>query len=109
MDNRRDDVEIIDAYTDANALNDGVLVDISKLRIYFLGRLANRITATLWSDLQAFLFDDDGISHELKLARLLRTKVQRAYFKDGSWTIPPFLWIVTNEVGGWTILYPSEY
>src|ERR1044071_1511175 len=44
--------EVIFAYTDADALNDGVLVDISSLGLAFESKPINRITGNLFWQMQ---------------------------------------------------------
>ncbi len=109
---------IVSTYTDKQAIDDGVLVDIGA-RVRFLGWPVNRMTRHLFDDLKPFveaelpLFDGD---FGKALASILRTKCQ---FAEGSADntgeigdirkIPPNLWIVRNEVGGWTAMYPEDW
>ena len=107
-------------YTDAEAIEDGFIVDLSRLgQIRFLGWPVNRMTRHLFDDLKPFaeaeepLFDGDFGN---ALLSILRTKCQ---FAEGSpdntgevgdiWRIPPKLWLVRNEVGGWTAMHPEDY
>jgi len=50
------------------------------------------------------------------LASILRTKCSFATGDAGNtgeigdiYRIPPKLWLVRNEVGGWTAMYPEDY
>ena len=93
----------IDVYTDAEALADGMLVDLSPFGLHFRGRLVNRITGGLWADLQPFA------AGPRDLARTLRTKLRYAYYKGDIWQVPPGLWLIANEIGGWTLMRPEDY
>ena len=101
--------EVISVYTDADALEDGVLVDISELRVSFRGMPINRMTQALWSDFEPFFEGEDGKVDLKALASTLRTKCSMASNTGGIWTLPPKLWLLENEVGGWTMLYPEDY
>src|SRR5438093_12660243 len=110
--------EPISVYTDAEAIEDGVLLDIGA-RVRFLGFPVNRVTAHLFQDLKPSveaetpLFEGD---FGKALASILRAKCQ---FAQGSsdntgqigdiYKLPPNLWLVRNEVGGWTAMYPEDY
>ncbi len=104
--------EPISRYTDQDALEDGTIVDISSLSLLFQGVLVNRMTRSLWEDLQPFvkaesvLFDGDEVK---ALAQIMATKIQLAYYKGGIWQLPPNIWLIENEIGGWTAMYPEDY
>jgi hypothetical protein len=100
--------EPISIYTDAQALEDGVLVDASMLGVSFKAVLINRVTQHVWSDLEQFFKSDSGASLET-MANALRTKCNMAAYRGGIWILPPNLWLIENEVGGWTMLYPDDY
>jgi hypothetical protein len=119
---RADDLfgEPISVYTDAEAIEDGFIVDLGQFgRISFRGLSVNRMTRHLFDDLKPFAdaeaprFDGD---FGKALASILRTKCR---FAEGSpdntgeigdiWRIPPKLWLVRNEMGGWTAMYPEDY
>ena len=110
--------EPISVYTDAEAIEDGVLVDIGA-RARFLGLPVNRMTGHLFQDLKPFAEDDvalHGDDFSEALASILRTKCQLAKGDPGNtgeigdiYTLPPKLWLVRNEVGGWTAMYPEDY
>ena len=90
-------------YTDEQALADGVLVDLSSLGLHFRGRPVNRITGGLLAAFRPFL--DAGLDR----ASALRTKLRYAYYKGDIWQVPPGLWLIENEVGGWTLMRPEDY
>ena len=39
----------------------------------------------------------------------LRTKLRYAYYKGDIWQVPPGLWLIENELGGWTVMRPEDY
>ena len=93
----------IDTYTDADALADGVLVDIGHLALHHNGRPVNRVTGGLMADLAPFL------NETTTLTSVLRTKLRYAYYKGDIWQVPPGLWLIENELGGWTLMRPEDY
>jgi hypothetical protein len=110
--------EVIDSYTDAQALEDGVLVDLY-MPARFQEFPINRMTRHLFDDLAPFveaeatLFNGD-LSRAL--TSILRTKCAFAQGDPDNtgeigdiYRIPPNLWLVRNEVGGWTAMYPVDY
>ena len=77
------------------------------------------MTRKLFDDLEpcveakAYLFNGN-LSRAL--ASILRTKCTFAQGDPGNtgeigdiYRIPPKLWLVRNEVGGWTAMYPEDY
>jgi hypothetical protein len=112
--------EPISVYTDAQALEDGVLVDLGQFpRVTFRGLPVNRMTSHLFEDLKPFLESDgegDAKKFGLALSSTLRTKCGFATGDPGNtgeigdiYRIPPKLWLVRNEVGGWTAMHPEDY
>ena len=126
--------EPISVYTDADAINDGVLVDITSLNLAFESKPINRMTGNLFwakrpdcpmnerpdypmNDEQlAELFkegessDDDPVNFDLKaFARELAEALKQAKGEGRLRTIPPDMWLVENEVQGWTLMLPSDY
>ena len=110
--------EIISTYTDEEAVDDGFLVDLGPV-VTFRGFPVNRMTRHLFDDLEPFveaeapLFEGDV---KRALASILRTKCAFAQGDPGNtgeigdiWRIPPKLWLVRNEVGGWTAMHPEDY
>ena len=93
----------IDIYTDQQALDDGVLVNLGPLGVRFQGRPVNRMTGGLWTDLAPFVNDTSTLDS------ILRTKLRYASFKGDIWQVPPGLWLIENEVGGWTLMRPEDY
>ena len=85
----------------------------------FRGFPINRMTSPLFEHLRPFveagaeLFDGD---FDRALASILRAKCSLASGDLGNtgeigdiYRIPPKLWLVRNEVGGWTAMYPEDY
>jgi hypothetical protein len=79
----------------------------------------NRMTEHLFEDLRPFveaeapLFDGD---FDQALASILRAKCSFASGDPGNtgeigdiYLTPPKLWLVRNEVGGWTAMFPEDY
>ena len=110
--------EIISSYTDAEALEDGFLAELHT-GVMFRGLPINRMTEHLFEDLRPFveaeapLFDGD---FDQALASILRAKCSFASGDSGNtgeigdiYRIPPKLWLVRNEVGGWTAMFPEDY
>jgi hypothetical protein len=95
--------ELIDAYTDGDALRDGLLIDVSGLQIKVGGMLVNRVTQAVWQQECHAHKDrllDRLVNHWLPTART-----------DQDWLIlaDSKLWLIPNETGGYTLLYPSDY
>jgi type I site-specific restriction endonuclease len=118
--------EPISIYTDADAINDGTLVDITSLNLKFEDKPINRMTGNLfWSkrpdypmndEQLAALFaecedsDDDPINFDMQaFARDIAEKLKAITVKDRMHTLAPDLWLVENEVKGWTLMLPSDY
>ncbi len=95
--------EVIYAYTDADAISDGVIIDISSYGVSFRGMPINRMTQIAMADFQELGLDSEQI------ASSLRTKCQMATCDGGVWTLPPGLWLIENGINGWTLMYPSDY
>ena len=91
----------IDKYTDGDALDDGVIVDISAFGLSFRELPINRITSNLLHDL--------GLADQSQLPLLITGKLPSAHLSGGIWTLPPRLWLIDNELGGWTLMLPEDY
>jgi hypothetical protein len=128
------DADLIHAYTDAQAIEDGTLIDLEALACdvlfgHFPDRRVNRMTAHLFYDLFPFLIDADHAlgrqpqkiedltpGYLKSLRETIRTKLD--YARDtaqpgeerGSiYEVPPALWLVRNETCHFTLMYPSDY
>ena len=106
--------EPISVYTDADALEDGILIDVADLNIEFNGRLINRVTcgaeavlklrekqtATAKNNLQ-FISDNCTFDGEGADAW--------GIFQPHARLCNEKFWLVPNEVSGYTLLLPEEY
>jgi len=107
--------EVISTYDDSQGIEDGLIVDISELGLYFRGRPLNRMTRGLWGDFQPFITFEStfpGIQAPTpmeELNKIMRTKLRLASYEGGIWKLPPGLWLIENEVDGWTAMKPEEY
>ena len=118
--------QVIYAYTDDMALDDGVLVDISSLGLAFEQKPINRITATLfWQERPKYplndeqlekLFaessgdEDEPINFDLEaFGKAITAQLAEAGGSDYLRTLPGPIWLVENEVNGWTLMLPSDY
>jgi DNA-binding transcriptional LysR family regulator len=115
-------------------VEDGVLIDLEVLHCDVLlghvpDRRVNRMTAHLFYDLIPFLVDADHAygaqpqkiedltpGYLVSLRETLRTKLD--YARDTAqsgeqrgtiYEVPPCLWLVRNETGHFTLMYPSDY
>lgn len=104
-------MDYISVYTDQQALEDGVLVDITAALKSFHGKPVNRMTRALWEEFRPFLTVADiyKMSELAYLGKILSTKLSLAYYKGDIWQVPPGLWLIENELGGWTIMRPEDY
>jgi hypothetical protein len=108
--------EPISVYTDAQAIEDGVLADLTQFcTVTFHGLPINRMTSHLYEELIPFLLGCDA-DFGKSLSSMLRTKLTFAKGDPGNtgeigdiYTLPPNLWLVRNEVGGWTAMFPEDY
>jgi type I site-specific restriction-modification system R (restriction) subunit len=123
MQDEKDEVfgDVIFSYTDKQAIEDGVLVDVSEAKVVFNGVAVNRMTRGLWDEMEKFLVDYSsagelfGVKMPSKieqLAKILKTKLQYAK-KSGEddylFVLPIDIWMVKNEVNGYTLMKPEEY
>ena len=109
-----DEWKIVSVYTDAQAVSDGVLVDISSWGLRFRGRPVNRMTRTVWSELEPFVQVEVDAGRYADVAAALRhmvsTKLRFADEQGGDIVkVPPSYWLMENELGGWTLMRPEDY
>ena len=105
---------VIFAYTDPQAVEDGVLVDISAWRLTFRGAPVNRMTATVWHELEPAVQAevDAGLYTDAATAirHTVSTKLRFAGEQGGDIVkVPPRYWLLENEVGGWSLIAPEDY
>jgi hypothetical protein len=108
MNNPRDDLfgEPISVYTDAHALEDGVLVPVRGE-----GEV-NRVTRAVF-DYCAKPTGDPGLGEfDLSLLLAAITAILAIMPEDG-WRIDTHkgktLWLIPNEIGGLTLMFPEDY
>ena len=98
---------IISTYTDEQAVEDGVLVDIGA-NVRFQGLPVNRMTRHLFDDLKPFVEAEAPLFDGTK-CQLAQGSPDNTGEVGDIWRIPPNLWLVRNEVGGWTAMHPDDY
>jgi hypothetical protein len=118
------EMPIIYAYSDRDALEDGVLIDIASLGLTFEGAPINRITATLfWQEQKKYPLteaqkieqlaecdDQEPVSFDLEaFGKVIAAQLANAGGSDRLRTLPGPIWLVENEVNGWTAVLPSDY
>ena len=106
--------EVISTYTDAQAVADGVLVDIGAWGLTFRGCPVNRMTRTVWIELEPFaqVGVDAGRYRDVaeSLKHMVATKLEASGEGDGDIVkVPPSYWLLENELGGWTLMRPEDY
>jgi hypothetical protein len=117
--------QVIYAYTDDMALDDGALVDIESLGLTFGRKPINRITAALfWQEQKKYPLteaqlieqladckdDQEPISFDLEaFGKVIAGQLATAGGSDRLRTLPGPIWLVENEVNGWTLMLPSDY
>ena len=100
---------VVFRYTDAQAVEDGVLVDVSAMNLRFQGKPLNRVTRAVWDELLPFarvLVPDDDTE---AMREMLATKLGTAGLRDDIVQVPPGYWLMENEVQGWTLMKPEDY
>ena len=103
--------EPIDVYSDADALEDGVVLDISAYGLSFQDLPINRMTDGLWNDLLPYYpaAGDPNAMDIPAFCQAIRTKLPFATGSDRLWTLPPKIYLGLNDAGGWTLLRPEDY
>ena len=98
------------AYSDQDAIDDGVLVNIRSYRLNLNGAPVNRITRHLFDDLMKCAQHDDAILKEILREKLSHAAVPQDSPADGYfYVMPPTIWAVRNEVKGYTLMFPEDY
>lgn len=98
---------VIFSYTDSQAVEDDVLVDVSRLT----KDRVNRITASVYG----FLGGDDKADDFAAKYRDLEDAAQKALARSKDNELTEFhykgqrFWFMDNEVGGKTIMFPEDY
>ena len=102
--------DVIYAYTDSNALEDGVLADVSALGLRTpKGAPVNRITASI----VVMIGIDASPGPKKPDLPKLRAMVTSCGRESKGWFVGEYdgtkLWLVDNEVGGYTLMLPEDY
>ena len=99
---------IISSYTDAQAVEDGVLVDVRR-------GLVNRVTRAVFDHFTEEMGSSPltgPITDVGRLMRVIDSMLQREGDPDG-WRTCTYegkeLWLVPNEVEGLTLMFPEDY
>ena len=110
--------EVISSNTDEQALEDGVLAELHFCAM-FQGLPINRMTGHLFDELPPFFEAEASLFNgdlSRAIASIFETKCRFASGDPGNageigdiYSIPPKLWLVRNEVGGWTAMFPEDY
>lgn len=113
--------DVIHSYSDAQALADGMLVDLPGIgvNVTFHGRRLERMSNALYEALRPFVEVTDEPHHKA-LAHMLRTKLQYAVDtgvhdeqRDYLYELPggggEKIWLIRNERGSWTVMFSSDY
>ena len=104
-----DDLPVISEYRDDQALEDGVLVSVSGE-----GKV-NRVTRAVFDHFTKPMGSSPANGEVTDITRL--TEAIRALLKvapdEDAWRTGAYegkdLWLVPNEVGGFTLLFPDDY
>lgn len=104
----------ISIYTDADAQADGILVDVSDLKVKFNGRVINR--ATCGASLAIGLKEKQPATIKNNLEFIVSNCTLDGEGVDAWGIFQPDarlgnekLWLVPNEVSGYTLMLPEEY
>lgn len=102
--------DIISIYTDADALDDGTLIDLTNTGLKTLqNQPINRITSAAFAEL-----NDIAAQHQKGPVEYLTDWLPLALIiarHDQDWLILANgkLWLIPNEVDGYTLMLPSDY
>jgi hypothetical protein len=112
--------DVVHSYGDAQALADGVLVDLpgSGVNVTFHGRRIERMSRALYEALRPFVEITDQ-PHQA-LTSMLHTKLRYAVDtaspgeqRDYLYELPgggeQTIWLIRNELGSWTVMFRSDY
>jgi len=101
---------VISRYTDGQAVDDGILVDIASWALTFRDKPVNRITRTVWSEIEPFLIGETAKQQMTSFKHMLQTKLAMSGENGGDIVkVPPHYWLLENELAGWTLMLPSDY
>ena len=106
--------EPISVYTDSDGIEDGILIDISELKVLFNGRIINRVACEAAILLKVKETEAEDLRETLQFIAVNCTFDGEGF---DAWGIfqnqfsfgGEKLWLVSNEVDGYTLMLPSEY
>jgi hypothetical protein len=108
MENKEPEWELIDSYTDAEALEDGFLVAIDRIPV-------NRVTRAVFDHFTTPMDDSAGVSAVTDVTRLmqaveamLKLEADGNGLRTGTFEGKK-LWLIPNEVRGLTLMFPEDY
>jgi hypothetical protein len=100
--------EIIVSYTDAEALDDGVLVAMDSLPV-------NRVTRAVFDHFTHPMGNSPltGVVIDITTLRRVIQKMLEVEADGDGWRVGAYagkpLWLVPNEVDGLTLMFPEDY
>jgi hypothetical protein len=107
--------EVIFSYGDQQAIDDGMIVDVSRFGVIVNDQPLNRASASIWTKFGDTDPDATDAQHDVCRKSMFEFMASVAHLTpdnpdgylltaaDGE------VWFVRNEVGGYTIMYPSDY
>jgi len=106
--------EPISIYTDADAIEDGTLIDVSGCRISFNNKPINRVTDNAFHTLDFAKKQPATISNNLKFIAENSKKDREGadawgIFEADKRLGNEKLWLVNNELDGYTLMLPGDY
>lgn len=102
-----DNAEIISIYSDSDAVTDGILVNTADWFLFFEGKPVNRLTQTAQEEICSYY----GVTMNEGLCAKMGELIENCRVNDNHIFIdtPMTFWLMPNEVGGLTLLLPSDY
>ena len=109
---------VIFEYTDVDAVGDGVLVDLEKINaaVSFHGARVNRMTGHLFEATTGGVEEIDAMGLRENLLHQLDSAADTAApgeQRDYLYALPDVcdeaVWLIRNEVGGWTAMFAADY
>lgn len=100
--------DIIDSYTDAQAVEDGFLVEVGYMPVNRVTRTVfDRFTHQVESSPQLGMVTDTVPLRRL-IQKMLAVEADADGWRKGTYADKE-LWLVPNEVGGLTLMFPKDY
>jgi len=108
MDNSEPEWDVVFSYTDAEALEDGVLVAVARGPV-------NRVTRAVFDHFTASMGSTPATGPVTDVTRLMQAinLMLKIEAEGNGWRTGTFegkaLWLIPNEVGGLTLMFPEDY